>query len=184
MAFSLEKISPDCTKLHDFISDVYHNSFPPAERRKFEHLIELHKDSKYFSIDILKKEYIPIGFISYWTFDDFVYIEHFAIDPGYRGTGAGSFALTSFLAKTPLPVVLEVEKPETEEAIRRIAFYQRLDFTLWDEVLYIQPPYSPELESLELKLMSFGEIDLMEKSVEVIKTLYKYVYNVESAQPA
>ena len=69
-------------------------------------------------------------------------------------------------------------------AIRRIAFYQRLDFTLWDEVLYIQPPYSPELESLELKLMSFGEIDLMEKSVEVIKTLYKYVYNVESAQPA
>lgn len=38
-----------------------------------------------------------IGFIAYWEFDAYVYIEHCAIDRGLRGQGYGSRLLSGFI---------------------------------------------------------------------------------------
>ena len=56
------------------------------------------------------------------------------------------------------PLVLEVEMPDNELAQRRIGFYQRQGFQLWDECPYEQPPYHPEDESLPMYLMVHGPL--------------------------
>ena len=57
-------------------------------------------------------------------------------------------------------VLLEVEMPETDFARRRIGFYERNGFRVRDEFKYIQPPYSPGQPSLELLLMTHGDVPL------------------------
>ena len=55
-----------------------------------------------------------IGFFAVWEFDDFAYIDHFAVDPDYRGQGYGSEMLDELLSMYKKMVVLEVEPPDTE----------------------------------------------------------------------
>ena len=94
------------------------------------------------------------GFISYWQFDTFAYIEHFAVNPAARGGGIGACALREFKAMSGLPVVLEVERPGSNDmADRRIAFYRRNGFHTIDSYDYIQPPYAPGLPEVPLLLM-------------------------------
>ena len=179
MHYSLYTINPSETELLKFIRDVYTNSFPADERRDFDLVIKLLDESDKFSIDILKRDDTPIGFITYWVFKDFAYVEHFAIDENKRGGGAGSNAIKLLLEKIDLPVVLEVEKPESEDAVRRIRFYEKHNFKICHDIEYIQPAYSPELNSIELKLMTAGELDLVIEAERVISTLHSHVYNVK-----
>jgi len=80
------------------------------------------------------------GFISYWQFDTFAYIEHFAVNPAARGGGIGACALREFRAMSGLPVVLEVERPGSNDmADRRIAFYRRNGFHTIDSYDYMDP---------------------------------------------
>ncbi len=62
------------------------------------------------------------GFFTHWTFDRFVYGEHFAVDSALRGQNLGTETIQAFLALHTLPVVLEVEMPDEPDAIRRIHF--------------------------------------------------------------
>ena len=179
MNYSLYTLTPSDTRLLEFVRGVYIDSFPADERRNFDLVIKLLDESDKFSIDILKRDDTPIGFITYWIFQDFAYVEHFAIDQSNRGGGAGSNAIKLLLDKIDLPVVLEVEKPETEDAVRRIRFYEKHNFKIWHDVEYIQPAYSPELNSIELKLMTAGELDLVIEAERVISTLHSHVYNVK-----
>ncbi|MGM9865461.1 MAG: GNAT family N-acetyltransferase, partial [Muribaculaceae bacterium] len=110
------------------------------------------------------------GLVTVWEFDGFSYVEHFAVQPGLRGAGVGSWVLSQLRE----PVILEVEPAgSTPEAERRIRFYERNGFRVLD-VQYVQPPYSPELPELELKLMLRGDIEDIDA---VIKTIHKNVYN-------
>ena len=69
------------------------------------------------------------------------------------------------------PIVLEVERPVEEMAKRRISFYQRQGFTLWEKD-YCQPPYKPGDDFLPMYLMVHGELDC-EKDFE---TISQYVF--------
>ena len=76
------------------------------------------------------------------------------------------------------PIVLEVERPIEEMAKRRISFYQRQGFTLWEKD-YSQPPYKPGDDFLPMYLMVHGELDC-EKDFETIKKrIHKEVYGVK-----
>lgn len=94
------------------------------------------------------------GFITYWTFDSFVYVEHFAVGEKVRGGGLGGKALQEFRKMMARPVVLEVERPGSNDmADRRIAFYRRNGFHTIDSYEYMQPPYAPRLPEVPLLLM-------------------------------
>ena len=140
----------------DLIERTYTESFPEVERRDFS----------------------LVGFITGWLFDGYTYVEHFAIDPAARNGGIGAEAMKQFLIFCGTPVVLEVEMPTDEMSKRRIGFYERLGFEL-DNQVYHQPPYREGGEWLEMRLMTYGDVDLEHSFEQVKNCLHKNVYGVK-----
>ncbi len=73
---------------------------------------------------------------------------------------------------------MEVERPLEEMAKRRINFYQRHGFTLWENDYY-QPPYKPGDDYLPMYLMVHGELNAQKDFEEVKHRLYTEVYKVK-----
>ena len=160
--------------LFERLLTLYTASFPPAERRPVDKLSEMTGDPETpMSVNAIKMDDEFVGLIIYWEFDDFVYIEHFATLHHLRGAGIGSKTIDIMKSKFAKPIVLEIEMPESSPmAARRLDFYRRNGFSpIWD-FKYIQPPYSPELPSIRLLLMSTGEVD----APQVAETLHRRVY--------
>lgn len=112
-----------------------------------------------------------------WHFRDFRYIEHFVVNPALRGQGIGAAMLARYIAMDVRRVVLEVEPPEQEMAVRRIGFYERCGLSL-SHFAYAQPPLNPGDGMLPLMLMSSGGVLTDTESAEVRDTLYRAVYHV------
>ena len=126
------------------------DSFPPEEYRQLEQLREYTDRTGNFHNNIIFDDELPVGFITYWDFDSFYYVEHFATNPALRNGGYG----------------------------KRICLYQRQGFTVWKKDYY-QPPYKPGDDFLPMYLMVHGELDC-EKDFETIKRrIHKEVYGVK-----
>ena len=163
------------------VEKVYIESFPLIERRKFENVkILLEKDDVPFKMIVATEDGVLQGFLSYWEFDGFRYIEHFAVDEHLRGNGIGSGLLEYFIKECDkTPILLEVEIPESsDDARRRVDFYMRHSFILWRLVKYMQPPYDGGNDSLEMRLMTLQVNDKVkvEQMGEVVKReVYKKI---------
>lgn len=156
--------------------DTYTSSFPVEEQRPIDSIISLILKEKRFKAMILLNESNHfIGFITTWKFASFIYIEHFALSSVYRSRGYGSQALRSFIQKNSLPIVLEVEPPIDAFSQRRIRFYERCGFTVYNYD-YTQPPYTPDLSSVSLRLM--GTLPMTLSVEHVASTLHQEVYKV------
>lgn len=133
---------------------LYLESFPLPERRETSDWIEYTWNKPEFHNNVIFHGGNIVGFISYWEFPGFVYVEHFAMNEDMRGHGLGGKALDLLLRKynSEKPVVLEVEMPADEVSKRRIDFYRRHGFSLRPEQ-YFQPPYRKGDETMELKIM-------------------------------
>lgn len=158
--------------------DLYTSSFPENERRSHEDFIKLFEERNPFCCNILTQNHQFIGFLTSWEFNQFVYIEHFAITSQQRGQSLGSKALKQFMKSISKPIVLEVEPPESDIAKRRIGFYERLGFFLFVQP-YMQPPYDKSKESVPMLLMCSKENFLEETSNETKNTIYKHVYKIQ-----
>lgn len=175
----LQRITTADKELYDFMEQLLIASFPPEEYRAPDQL-RLYTDTQpAFHNNIVFDEDTPVGFFTYWDFGTFCYGEHFAIDPNRRNGGYGQRTLEALAAHVhPLPIVLEVEMPEEEMAQRRINFYRRHGFTLWDKP-YQQPPYKPGDGFLPMMLMAYGNID-PDQAYETVKArIYREVYGTE-----
>jgi ribosomal protein S18 acetylase RimI-like enzyme len=162
---------------HSTIHELYHSAFPANERRPWAEMELLEMNEKRFTIKSISRDGTFCGFITSWNFDDFVYVEHFAVADIVRGKGVGSEIIDDFCNAAQRPVVLEVETPKTTQAIRRIAFYERHGFKVVSQT-YMQPPYDKKSFYLPMLLMcndsTFGE-----KHFSRIKnTIYTEVYGV------
>ena len=69
-----------------------------------------------------------------------------------------------------------MEEPTEEMARRRIGFYQRHGFQLWESP-YLQPPYRAGDDLLPMQLMAWGALREKEAFDEVKQTLYREVYH-------
>ncbi|MCD8263067.1 MAG: GNAT family N-acetyltransferase [Tannerellaceae bacterium] len=165
-------------ELLDKIEETYNHSFPTTERRDFSLVKELLEEEPLFSLYALLQDNLYVGFISIWDFNSFIYIEHFAIDQQARNGGIGRIALQKFIAQVELPIILEVELPEEEMSKRRIGFYERIGFSFCN-IPYFQPPYRKGETNIELRLMSYGEIDLCIQFENVRNLVYRHVYGLE-----
>ena len=163
----------------DQVERTYNEAFPVEERRDFALVRQLIAIEPAFQLRVFYREGTYVGFLSNWQFTGFRYVEHFAIDPAARNGGIGGIALRLFLALQEDAVVLEVELPVDELTRRRVGFYERQGFRL-DTQRYIQPPYRLGGISLELRLMSYGPLDLSQRFAEVRDALYQKVYGVKS----
>ena len=157
---------------------LYTGSFPPAERRKFESVKQLlAKDDVPFKMIAALENGELLGFLSYWEFKEFKYIEQFAVDARKRGNGIGSGILEHFIKNCEeSPIVLEVELPDASyDARRRVDFYMRHSFIIWKRLNYVQPPYEVGGDSVEMKLMSLKMNDQV-KVAEMGEVIKREVY--------
>lgn len=153
-------------------------AFPEDERRPLDAFRRLADHDGRFSVILLSDGAVTAGFITVWDFDDFRYVEHFAILPEMRCHRYGARALETLLASDRRPVVLEVEMPEDELTARRVGFYTRSGFAMLPDD-YIQPPYRPGGASLPMKIMAWAPDGVRLPSFNHIRlTLHREVYGV------
>ncbi len=162
---------------YGFMESLLIASFPPEEYRELDCLRTFTDHTSLFHNNIILDEGTPVGLFTYWDFSDFYYIEHFAIHPDFRNGGYGSKVLQHFLSRFQRPVVLEVEIPVGEIEQRRIRFYERQGFLLW-QAPYLQPPYRSGDEYLPMYLMVHGELQYDSDFEQVRDTIYREVYQV------
>lgn len=160
--------------LSDELLQIYSQSFPADERREWAEIPEL-LCCTHFTLKRVCKNHETIGLIAVWDFSDFVFIEHFAIRKSARGQGIGSEVLKMVLAENQKPIILEAEEPFTDEARRRIVFYERLGFSVC-ECIYFQPPYSAGKNKVKMLLMSFPDKTTPPQFDKIKTLLYREVY--------
>lgn len=143
--------------LNDFpaIYSLMQKSFAPIEVRPYGMQRDLLKRPNYKILVSLDENKSIQGFITEWTFDEFYFLEHFAVQPELRGGGIGSQIMQSYLQSSEKPIIIEVEADESEISLRRINFYRRLGFHL-NEFGYYQPfmQHIPG-NMIYLKIMSY-----------------------------
>lgn len=171
---NLRKICSADEVLYRFMVGVMKDSFPVDEYRDLEQLRNFTDHNSYFSIYIIEAAGEAVGFISWWDFGSFVYVEHFALEQSQRNRNYGSRILQLFCHQVHKPVVLEVECPVTPDACRRVGFYQRNGFVLWANE-YVQPAYKPDSNAVNMRIMAYGKID-PDIFDFVRDTLYREVY--------
>lgn len=174
----LQQITTADTALYNYMEQLMTGSFPSGEYRALEELRAYTDTKANFHNHIIFQDDTPVGFIAYWDFGHFFYVEHFAIDPAQRNGGHGKNVLNHLLQVLEYPIILEVEEPIEEMARRRINFYQRHGFSLWEKT-YQQPPYKSGDHFLPMLLMVHGDLQC-EKDFDSIKEhIYREVYNVK-----
>lgn len=152
--------------------ELYSSAFPADERRSLDHQKEVFDNPLYFAEPIFNKNEWA-GFITWWKFPKFIYVEYFAIDKKFRNKGLGQSFLKSFTEKHH-SIVLEVEIPNDKLSKRRVNFYKRLGFKLMDNQ-YLQPAYDSSKQPVPLKIMIFPKNSNLD--FQTIKnTLYERVY--------
>lgn len=134
------------------ISELYIQTFPVNERRDPDELVNIQGSEGYW-LELIKFNEDWAGFIEYWDFKEFLFIEHLAIVPQKRNNGLGQAVLLQFISGNFKPVLLEAEIPLDEISHRRIKFYERCGFKPVN-VDYTQPPYYPGKASVPLLLLS------------------------------
>lgn len=140
---------------------IYDNAIPPQERWSFAHLLTLAQTQPHFTAQLIWQGDSLVGITSYWRFAEpcaFGFVECLAIDPARRGQSLGSQTMQRLIEQVAQPLVLEVEPPQTEQAVQRIRFYERLGFTIWDRT-YIQPAYAKNLPEVPMFLMVNAPLD-------------------------
>lgn len=152
-------------------------SFPVEEFRTYEEAFPLLSLSEY-QILTIEEDRVIKAFIAQWSFQDFYYIEHFAVNPSARGEGLGTQIIRDYLDQAKLPVVIEVETANTINAKRRITFYERLGFIL-SEIEYMQPPLQPASHGVLLRLMHYpADISkelLLKMKQDIFQTIYSKI---------
>lgn len=151
-------------------------AFPAEERRPMTRQREVTDHVPDFHPHAVTLDGKFAGLLNLWTLEGFDYVEHLATLPALRGNGLGKRILQHLTGHTERPVVLEVEPPTNELAIRRIGFYKRCGFKLWERQRYMQPPYSEGLPAVPLMLMAFGKLDEEKDFCRIRHEIHAKVY--------
>lgn len=144
---------------HPFFDDfwkVYNENFPKEEKRNLLQQAETFTKPEY-SLNLYIEDHTLKGFLAYWIFPSFIFIEHLAIAKSGQGQGLGKIILTRFIEQQEVPIILEIEHPEDETSIRRLRFYERLNF-IKNKHRHTQPPFIKGGEPLSLTILSYPEI--------------------------
>ncbi len=158
-----------------FAQELFEEAFPEQERPPFSILRQ--RDAGKFHFLVAENGDEPVGILTYWTFDDLVYVEHFAIAEALRNQGLGKAVFLNFLSQQTDQVVLEIETPDTEEADHRLEFYASMGF-FQNPQAYIQPSYHKDGRTVPMITMSKYELD-DDEFLEIRDLLYREVYGVK-----
>ena len=124
--------------------------FPAEERRASEKMLP---ENPNFRPAVLCRGEEFRGILFYWESREFIFLEHFTIEPRLQNGGLGAKAL-ALLKELGKPIILEIELPEDSWKRRRKAFYEHNGF--WENPWqHIQPKYRRSDKDLALMLLSY-----------------------------
>lgn len=123
----LQRITSADHPLFGSVWQIYRDSFPRNERRTLEHQQTAFQSNQYH-LNAYTEKGTLLGLLGYWEFDDYIYIEHLAINPVIRSGGHGSRILSALIESTSKALILEIEPVENDLTLRRLRFYERLGF--------------------------------------------------------
>lgn len=117
------------------IRQLYDSSFPPEERMPFDMLLKKTQvgNMRLYSVETSEGEFVGLATVTL-CLDDAAVLSYFAIVPERQGRGYGSECIRSLIKKYPdRSIVIDIEDDQaladnTEQRIRRKAFYERLGF--------------------------------------------------------
>ncbi len=138
---------------------VYDYSFPYFEKRTLSHQATAFTNPDYH-LDGYVEDNILVGFIAYWVFPKYVYVEHFAVNKAYRGFGYGTKFLGDFMKTYDgRTIVLEIDPVVDELSQRRLRFYKSLGFSE-NPFMHKCPVYRLNTPEADLQVLSHpGPID-------------------------
>ena len=151
--------------------ETYETSFPIFEQRTIEQQNRAFLNHHYKLFAYTNKEDRFIGFISYWEFTTYIYVEHFAIEKSHRGKNYGSNILETFLHEKRSEnkkVILEIDPPSDSTSIARLHFYERAGMKP-NAFCHIHPPYRKDFQPHSLLIMSAQE--------EIAEEEYRIFFN-------
>lgn len=164
----------------DKVYSIMEESFPIDEYRTYDEQKELLENPRYSIYVLMDSENSDAddmkAFITVYRFEDFAFVEHFAVNPAFRNKGLGAVILKEIKELLSCRICLEVELPDSDFARRRIGFYERNGFFV-NDYPYIQPPISQGRQAIPLIVMTtHGAVT--EEEFNVMKTtLYREVYH-------
>lgn len=153
---------------------LYEDAFPKYERRTLEAQSNLFRNPCY-QFDVFVKEDCFIGFVLWWNFKDFQYIDHFAVSKLLRNKGYGAKILKKFIKRNPKPTLLEVELPESPINKRRIIFYERIGFKL--NLHDYKVPSSIDDCKIDLLVMTYPKLISKENLSEFVSNNHPIIFN-------
>lgn len=132
--------------------NLYNSSFPLIEKRNLEQQMKAFRNT-YFNLLSFYKDDKYIGFLSFWNFPSYVYLEHFAINEDLRGVGYGAEILSELIKETNKVIILEIDPIDDENSRRRLSFYNKMGF-IQNDFDYKVQSYQNKEEFYELIIMS------------------------------
>lgn len=158
--------------LYNEFLTLYKASFPIFEQRNCKQQKQAFDDKRYHLVAYADGDEF-IGFIAYWKFQSYRYVEHFAINTLLRGKGYGSKVLTRFVAAEKNPIILEIDPVVDEISRSRLRFYQKCGF-LTNPHHHTHPPYNADYQPHPLVVLSSSH-EISEKEYH---TFYSDLCNV------
>lgn len=159
---------------HKMAWELYEISFPEYERRTKERHEEILAHPKFFPYHIYENNQF-VGILYFWDWGTLIYGEHLATLPQVRGGGLGAKAIKEFYKiigqKT---LILEIDPPVTDVAIRRQKFYERLGLVT-NDYHYVHPSYRANYHPHKLVIMSYPELISQEMFDQFKKTTLSVV---------
>lgn len=146
------------------IWEIYRTSFPLNEQRTLEHQ-ETALLSSAFHFDCYHDGEQLIGFTGIWEFDDYLYVEHFAINPDLRSGGWGSKILSEIQKSTKKTIILEIDEVIDEISSRREQFYMRLGF--------VPNPYKHPLHRYQTEYHTDALLQIMTYPAAIDRAMYE-----------
>ena len=137
--------------------NIYDISFPIYEQRTVEQQQDAFSDSRYqLDCHIDPVNDLLLGFIAYWRFDSYTYVEHFAIHPNERGKGLGGLILKNLIEQESGRVLLEIDPVTDNVSAARLHFYQLHGF-VENPYPHTHPAYRKGYPDHSLVVLSSGE---------------------------
>lgn len=152
-ALNFLKITDRKDERLSFVKALYQSAFPIQERREWPVLLSMISPGAEMQLDLVTDQEQPVAFVIWWKISDWLFIEHLAVSSAERGKNYGSRIMHHYLDAAQGNMLLEVEPPLSEEAQRRISFYERLGLHLL-EYMYEQPSYRVKGVVYPMRLMS------------------------------
>lgn len=147
----LDRITSPDHPMYPQARELYALGFPLHEQREEDSQRRIMGCSDY-QYHLIYDQELFVGLLLCWETAEFIYVEHFCIQPHLRNQAYGRRAL-ELLRSRGKSIILEIDPPEDGASRRRQGFYQRQGYQT-NPFPHVHPPYHSNCPGHRLVVLS------------------------------